>query len=184
MPFICAVLDGITVTNRMTAFMTCDVAIIWSPRQPYPGPPKVAKWHPRISPTQLINWVMLVLAWSLTSFALLKISRDILAAAKTGSGKTLAFLIPSIELIYKLKFMPRNGKISRLLQPSILVQCYKHCASSCYKLHVLISMDFWSRGHILVPWYLAGPCISPKSQSSQLGDGRDFSVENIILTVS
>lgn len=36
--------------------------------------------------------------------------RDVLAAAKTGSGKTLAFLIPSIELIYKLKFMPRNGK--------------------------------------------------------------------------
>lgn len=36
--------------------------------------------------------------------------RDILAAAKTGSGKTLAFLIPSIELIYKLKFMPRNGE--------------------------------------------------------------------------
>lgn len=33
-----------------------------------------------------------------------------LAAAKTGSGKTLAFLIPSIELIYKLKFMPRNGE--------------------------------------------------------------------------
>lgn len=36
--------------------------------------------------------------------------RDILAAAKTGSGKTLAFLIPAVELIYKLKFMPRNGK--------------------------------------------------------------------------
>lgn len=36
--------------------------------------------------------------------------RDVLAAAKTGSGKTLAFLIPSIELIYKLKFMPRNGE--------------------------------------------------------------------------
>ncbi|KAG7254921.1 hypothetical protein CRUP_005622, partial [Coryphaenoides rupestris] len=34
--------------------------------------------------------------------------RDILAAARTGSGKTLAFLIPCIELIYKLKFMPRN----------------------------------------------------------------------------
>ncbi len=33
-------------------------------------------------------------------------NRDVLAAAKTGSGKTLAFLIPSIELIYKLKFMP------------------------------------------------------------------------------
>lgn len=37
-------------------------------------------------------------------------NRDVLAAAKTGSGKTLAFLIPSIELIYKLKFMPRNGE--------------------------------------------------------------------------
>lgn len=36
--------------------------------------------------------------------------RDLVGAAKTGSGKTLAFLIPAIELIYKLKFMPRNGK--------------------------------------------------------------------------
>ncbi len=25
------------------------------------------------------------------------------------SGKTLAFLVPAIELLYKLKFMPRNG---------------------------------------------------------------------------
>lgn len=37
--------------------------------------------------------------------------RDLVGAARTGSGKTLAFLIPAIELIYKLKFMPRNGKI-------------------------------------------------------------------------
>lgn len=36
--------------------------------------------------------------------------RDLVGAAKTGSGKTLAFLIPAIELIYKLKFKPRNGK--------------------------------------------------------------------------
>lgn len=36
--------------------------------------------------------------------------RDLVASAKTGSGKTLAFLIPAVELIYKLKFMPRNGK--------------------------------------------------------------------------
>jgi ATP-dependent RNA helicase DDX18/HAS1 len=35
--------------------------------------------------------------------------RDLVGAAKTGSGKTLAFLIPAIELIYKVKFMPRNG---------------------------------------------------------------------------
>ncbi|KAL1765998.1 ATP-dependent RNA helicase DDX18 [Sigmodon hispidus] len=34
---------------------------------------------------------------------------DILTAAKTGSGNPLAFLIPVIELIVKLKFMPRSG---------------------------------------------------------------------------
>uniref|UniRef100_A0A8C1G343 ATP-dependent RNA helicase n=1 Tax=Cyprinus carpio TaxID=7962 RepID=A0A8C1G343_CYPCA len=44
--------------------------------------------------------------------------RDVLAAAKTGSGKTLAFLIPSIELIYKLKFMPRNGTEVVILSPT------------------------------------------------------------------
>ena len=38
------------------------------------------------------------------------IFRDLLAAAKTGSGKPLAFLIPAVELIVKLKFMPRNGE--------------------------------------------------------------------------
>jgi ATP-dependent RNA helicase DDX18/HAS1 len=38
--------------------------------------------------------------------------RDLVGSAKTGSGKTLAFLIPAIELIYKLKFMPRNGKLT------------------------------------------------------------------------
>lgn len=36
--------------------------------------------------------------------------RDLVGAAKTGSGKTLAFLVPAVELMYKLKFMPRNGK--------------------------------------------------------------------------
>lgn len=36
--------------------------------------------------------------------------RDVLGAAKTGSGKTLAFLIPAIEMLYRLKFKPRNGK--------------------------------------------------------------------------
>lgn len=37
--------------------------------------------------------------------------RDLVGSAKTGSGKTLAFLIPAVELIYKLKFMPRNGML-------------------------------------------------------------------------
>ena len=35
---------------------------------------------------------------------------DLLGAAKTGSGKTLAFLLPAVELLYKLNFKPRNGK--------------------------------------------------------------------------
>ncbi len=37
--------------------------------------------------------------------------KDVLGAARTGSGKTLAFLIPAIELLYRMKFKPRNGKI-------------------------------------------------------------------------
>ena len=36
--------------------------------------------------------------------------KDVLGAAKTGSGKTLAFLIPSVELLYKMRFLPRNGE--------------------------------------------------------------------------
>lgn len=35
-----------------------------------------------------------------------------MGAAKTGSGKTLAFLLPAVELLYKLRFMPRNGIIN------------------------------------------------------------------------
>lgn len=44
--------------------------------------------------------------------------RDVLAAARTGSGKTLAFLIPTIELVYKLRFMPRNGTGVLILSPT------------------------------------------------------------------
>lgn len=44
--------------------------------------------------------------------------RDLVGSAKTGSGKTLAFLIPSIELINKLKFMPRNGTGVIIISPT------------------------------------------------------------------
>lgn len=44
--------------------------------------------------------------------------RDLVGAAKTGSGKTLAFLIPAVELIYKLKFLPRNGTGAIILSPT------------------------------------------------------------------
>jgi len=44
--------------------------------------------------------------------------RDLVGAAKTGSGKTLAFLIPAVELVYKLKFMPRNGTGVIIISPT------------------------------------------------------------------
>lgn len=44
--------------------------------------------------------------------------RDLVGSAKTGSGKTLAFLIPAVELIFKLKFMPRNGTGVIIISPT------------------------------------------------------------------
>jgi len=44
--------------------------------------------------------------------------RDLVGQAKTGSGKTLAFCIPAIELIFKLKFMPRNGTGVIIISPT------------------------------------------------------------------
>ncbi|KAG6479419.1 hypothetical protein ZIOFF_062884 [Zingiber officinale] len=35
--------------------------------------------------------------------------KEVMGAARTGSGKTLAFLIPAIELLRNIGFMPRNG---------------------------------------------------------------------------
>ncbi|XP_022736867.1 DEAD-box ATP-dependent RNA helicase 51-like [Durio zibethinus] len=39
----------------------------------------------------------------------LMIGRDVLGAARTGSGKTLAFLVPAVELLFNVRFTPRNG---------------------------------------------------------------------------
>ena len=44
--------------------------------------------------------------------------RDLVGSAKTGSGKTLAFLVPAVELVYKLKFMPRNGTGVIIISPT------------------------------------------------------------------
>jgi len=44
--------------------------------------------------------------------------RDLVGSAKTGSGKTLSFLIPAVELVYKLKFMPRNGTGIIIISPT------------------------------------------------------------------
>lgn len=44
--------------------------------------------------------------------------KDVLGAAKTGSGKTLAFLIPAIEMLYAMKFKPRNGTGVLIVTPT------------------------------------------------------------------
>ncbi|KAK9825250.1 hypothetical protein WJX74_003314 [Apatococcus lobatus] len=44
--------------------------------------------------------------------------RDLLGAARTGSGKTLAFLIPSVELLHRAKFKPRNGTGVLVISPT------------------------------------------------------------------
>ncbi|KJE92674.1 myc-regulated DEAD box protein [Capsaspora owczarzaki ATCC 30864] len=55
--------------------------------------------------------------------------KDLLAAAKTGSGKTLAFLIPAIELMSQLNFMPRNGTGVIIISPTreLSLQTYGVC---------------------------------------------------------
>ena len=62
--------------------------------------------------------------------------RDVLGAARTGSGKTLAFLIPSVELLYHAKFMPRNGTGVMILSPTreLALQIY-NVAQQLMKKH-------------------------------------------------
>lgn len=44
--------------------------------------------------------------------------KDVAAAAKTGSGKTLAFLIPALELLSQLNFVPRKGTGALVISPT------------------------------------------------------------------
>ncbi|KAI8812086.1 P-loop containing nucleoside triphosphate hydrolase protein [Cladochytrium replicatum] len=62
--------------------------------------------------------------------------RDILGAARTGSGKTLAFLIPALEMLYKLKFKPRNGTGVIIISPTreLALQIYS-VANELFKYH-------------------------------------------------
>ena len=61
--------------------------------------------------------------------------KDVMGAAKTGSGKTLAFLIPAIELLFHLRFSPRNGT-------GVIVVCpTRELAIQVYGLSMLISVN-------------------------------------------
>ena len=44
--------------------------------------------------------------------------RDVLGAAKTGSGKTLAFLVPTLELLYRLKWSSMDGLGAVIVSPT------------------------------------------------------------------
>ena len=46
--------------------------------------------------------------------------------ARTGSGKTLAFLVPIIEILYKIKFQNRNGTGAIIISPTreLAIQIY------------------------------------------------------------
>ena len=45
-------------------------------------------------------------------------SNYLLCISFSGSGKTLAFLIPCVELMYRAKFMPRNGTGAIVISPT------------------------------------------------------------------
>ncbi|VWU53305.1 ATP-dependent RNA helicase HAS1, partial [Hepatocystis sp. ex Piliocolobus tephrosceles] len=59
--------------------------------------------------------------------------KDILGAAKTGSGKTLAFLVPSINILYNIKFLPKNGTGVLVISPTreLCIQIYNVCKDLC-----------------------------------------------------
>ncbi|KAL1196460.1 DEAD-box ATP-dependent RNA helicase 27 [Cardamine amara subsp. amara] len=56
----------------------------------------------------------------------LLMGKDVLGAARTGSGKTLAFLIPAVELLYHVRFTPRNGTGVMVICPTreLAIQSY------------------------------------------------------------
>ena len=43
---------------------------------------------------------------------------DVAVKAKTGSGKSLAFLVPILDVLYRLAFKPRNGTGVLIISPT------------------------------------------------------------------
>jgi ATP-dependent RNA helicase DDX18/HAS1 len=59
--------------------------------------------------------------------------KDVLGAAKTGSGKTLAFLVPALQLLHQVKFLPRNGTGCIVISPTreLALQSNDVCRELC-----------------------------------------------------
>ena len=79
--------------------------------------------------------------------------RDLLGAAKTGSGKTLAFLIPAVELLFKLQFKPRNGRLAFQIML---------CFSVLYVVKNGICLYYGKINNIPIPFTLAEHCPAGK----------------------
>jgi ATP-dependent RNA helicase DDX18/HAS1 len=62
--------------------------------------------------------------------------RRLMQCLVAGSGKTLAFLIPCVELLYRAKFMPRNGTGAIIISPTreLALQIY-NVARDVVKYH-------------------------------------------------
>ena len=80
--------------------------------------------------------------------------RDLLGAARTGSGKTLAFLVPAVELLYKLNFKPRNGRRSTKTSHWLKLQ-YQNISILHSTILVQQNIDLPRIG-TLIRWHLAG----------------------------
>ncbi|OIV98236.1 hypothetical protein TanjilG_09888 [Lupinus angustifolius] len=68
----------------------------------------------------------------------LLLGKDVLGAARTGAGKTLAFLIPAVELLYKIQFTPRSGTGVVVICPTRELSIQTHAiAKELLKYHSL-----------------------------------------------
>jgi ATP-dependent RNA helicase DDX18/HAS1 len=72
------------------------------------------------------GWISTLLQIQAKAIPPLMMGEDVLGAARTGSGKTLAFLIPAVELLYRVKFTPRNGTGVLVICPTreLAIQSY------------------------------------------------------------
>jgi len=70
--------------------------------------------------------------------------KDLLGAAHTGCGKTAAFLVPAVELLYNIKFTPRNGTGVIIIAPT------RELATQIYNIaHQLLTHHHHTHGLII-----------------------------------
>ncbi|KAJ0983568.1 hypothetical protein J5N97_011823 [Dioscorea zingiberensis] len=73
--------------------------------------------------------------------------KDVMGAARTGSGKTLAFLIPAVELLYNVRFTPRNGTGVIIICPTRELAIQTHAVAKDLLKHHSQALD-WLLDHL------------------------------------